>query len=141
MRRITLYLGLSLISLTALLGLGCGGGVGSYGGGGGGGTGIVTSIAITPLNANITTSGMQQYKAVAKDSMGNVVSGAALVWASSDNAVATVDNSGLATAKAVGTTDITASITYSGGIYMTPVTYTSNMAMLNVTTSDAVMGT
>lgn len=141
MHRTTLYLGLSLISLVALLGVACGGGYGgsNYGGGGGGG-GNVTSIAITPVTASITSTGMQQYTAVAKDSMGNVVTGAALVWASSNTATATINNSGLATAKAVGTTNITASITYSGGIYGMNYTYTSNTAMLTVTPRDAVMG-
>lgn len=141
MRRITLYLGLSLISLTALLGLGCGGGGGYGGGGGGGGTGNVMTIAITPTTSSITMTGTQQYTAVAKDANGNVVTGAALVWASSDMAVATVDGNGLATAKAVGSTNITASITYSGGAYGGGFTYTSNTAMLTVTTMDAVMGT
>jgi Bacterial Ig-like domain (group 2) len=143
MRRITVLSGIALVSLAALIPLGCGGGGygSSYGGGGGGGGGTITSIVISPAMASITVGGTQQFTAVAKDSMGNTVTGAALVWASSNTAVATVNNGGLATAKVVGSTGITASITYSGGVYGNPVTYTSNTATLTVTTMDAVMGT
>src|SRR5579863_9946975 len=132
MRRNTILGGLVLVCLVTLIPLGCGGG-GGYGGGGGGGTiptGTITSIAITPTSASIAMGGMEQFKAVAMDANGNTVKNAALLWSSSNTAVATVDNSGLATATAVGSTQITASISYSGGVYGMGVTYTSNMAML-----------
>lgn len=145
MRRFTVLGGLAVISLATLVFIGCGGGGygSSYGGGGGGGipSGTITSIVISPVSASIAVGGTQQFTAVAKDAMGNTVTGAALVWASSDTAVATVNNAGLATAKAAGSAGITASITYSGGVYGMPVTYTSNTAMLTITMADAVMGT
>jgi hypothetical protein len=139
MRKIIAITGLTLISALTLLVYGCGGGGyggGSYGGGGGGGGGgIVTSIVISPATASVAAGGTQQFMAVAKDSNGMVVSGAALTWASSNKAVATIDGNGLATAVAVGSTGISASSGYLG------TTYTSNTATLTVTTSDAVMGT
>lgn len=129
-----------LMVASVLAGLaGCGGGYGSnsYGGGGGGtgGTGAVSMINITPTNASISVGATQQFTATAKDSAGATVTGASLNWASSNTAVATVDNKGLVTAVSVGSTGITASITYMGGVYgNTPVTITSNSATLAVTT-------
>ncbi|HLW75143.1 MAG TPA: Ig-like domain-containing protein [Gammaproteobacteria bacterium] len=143
MRRNTVLGGLVVVCLVTLILLGCGGG-GGYGGGGGGGNippGTITTIAITPTSASVAMGSMQQFKAVAMDANGNTVQNSALVWASSNTAVATVDNSGLATAKAAGSTQITASITYSGGYYGMGITYTSNNAMLTVTAVDTVMGT
>lgn len=131
---------LALLALAA-----CGGGYsGNYGGGGGGGNGIVTNIVIAPGTSALTPGMTQQFMATSKDSGGNVVNGAVLTWASSNTAVATVNSNGLVTAKADGSSSITASITYSGGGGMyggPPVTYTSNMATVSVTGSDMVMGT
>ena len=145
MRRILLSGGLAMVSATALLIYGCGGGgygggSGVYGGGGGtggggGAGGIVTSITISPGNAGISSGGSQQFTAVAKDSSGNTVASPMLSWKSSNTAVATVDQSGLANAVGVGTAGITASSTYLGTVY------TSNTATLTVTLADAVMGT
>ena len=150
MRRILSLTGLTLVSAALLFFLGCGGGGyggSSYGGGGGGGggsTSIVTNIKITPTSAGLKVGGTQQFVATAKDSAGNTVAGAPLTWSSSDTTVVTVNNAGLATAVAPGSANITASITYSsGGVYTTGpgTTYTSNVATINVTMSDAVAGT
>lgn len=134
-------------SMAALLVLvACGGGS-SYGGGGGGGSnGIITNIVISPGSSSIMPGKTQQFMATTKDSNGNTITGATLNWASSNTSVATVNGSGLATAKADGTATITASISYNsnGGIYGgggVPITYTSNMATLKVTGVDSVMGT
>jgi len=74
------------------------------------------------------------------------VTGATLTWASSNTNVAKVNGNGLATAMAAGTTTITASISYNsnGGLYGgggNPITYTSNMATLSVSSAGMVMGT
>ncbi|HEV2322170.1 MAG TPA: Ig-like domain-containing protein, partial [Gammaproteobacteria bacterium] len=117
------------------------------GGGGGGGNTIITQITISPGTASVAKGKTQQYVAVTKDMNGNTVDGSNLLtWSSSNTSVATVNSSGLATAKGIGTTSITASVSYnsSGSIYSgggTPITYTSNMAKLSITASDAVMGT
>ncbi len=126
--------------MAGLMLAGCGGGYGSsYGGGGGGGvsggSGAITMISITPTTSSISVGATQQYTADARDSAGAQVNGATLTWTSSNTAVATVDSNGLATAVTVGGSSITASITYMGGVYgNTPVTITSNSAMLTVTT-------
>lgn len=136
--------GVGLFAALLLTIAGCGGGGGLYGGGGGGGSppsGTITMITISPATATIAVNGTQQYNAVGKDSNGNTVNGATFTWASSNPAVATVNNSGLATGVAAGTTTITASITYNGGIYGMGVTYTSNAATLTVSASGMAMGT
>lgn len=117
---------------------------GGYGGGGNyssGGTGQVATITITPATATIAVNGTQQYTAVAKDSSGNTVTGVTYTWNSSNPAIATINTNGLATGVAVGTSTITASVTYSGGIYGMGVTITSNAATLTVTASAMAVGT
>lgn len=141
MKRLHAYTALTLGAALLLL-QGCGGGGGYGGGGGGGGTGPIVTIAIVPTTATVTINGTQQYMATAKDANGNVISGVSYNWASSNNSIATVDGNGLATGKAAGTAMITASFTYSGGIYgMNGTTITSNSATLTVTAADRVMGT
>ena len=130
------------IGMTAVLLLtaGCGG-VGGYGGGGGGGGGQVATITISPTTSTIAVNGTQQYTAVAKDSNGNTISGVTYMWTSSSNGVATVNSNGLATGVTAGTAMITASVTYTGGIYGMGTTITSNSATLTVSAAGMVMGT
>ncbi|MGH8293291.1 MAG: Ig-like domain-containing protein [Gammaproteobacteria bacterium] len=128
---------LALASLLALTG--CGGG-GLYGGGGGG-SGPVATITIAPATATIAVNGTQQYTAVAKDASGNTVNGVTYTWNSSSPAMATINANGLATGMAAGSSMITASVTYTGGIYGMGVTITSNAATLTVTASAMAMGT
>ena len=132
------YRSMAAALLAGLTLAGCGGGYGSgYGSGGGGSSsgGAVSMINVTPNTATVSVGGTQQFKATAKDSGGNTVTGANLDWKSSNTSVATVDSNGLVSAVAVGSAGITASITYSGGVYgNTPVTITSNAAVFTVTT-------
>lgn len=128
--------GALLVALTLLVAA-CGGsgygGSGYGGGGGGGGTGPVASISITPTSMSVSKGSTQTYTATAKDSGGNTVTGVTYNWASSSPGIAAVNSSGVATADADGTTMITASVTYSGGIYGMNQTITSNSATLTVT--------
>lgn len=128
------------LALGSLLALTACGGVGGYGGGGGG-SGPVATITIAPATATIAVNGTQQYTAVAKDASGNTVSGVTYTWTSSSPAVATINANGMATGVAAGTTTITASVTYSGGIYGMGVTITSNAATLTVTANAMAVGT
>jgi trimeric autotransporter adhesin len=83
----------------------------------------LASIAITPNNASILSDGSQQFTAIGTLDDGTTVNITdEVTWNSSDTGVATINSSGLATAVATGTTNITAS---SGSI-------TSNTAVLNV---------
>lgn len=77
--------------------------------------GPIATITVTPNPASITTTGTQQFTAMAADAAGTTVPGAALTWTSDPPTVATVDASGLATAKGVGDATITA--TAANGVF------------------------
>ena len=71
-------------------------------------TGIVAEVEVQPLQVETDAGGTQQFVAVLRDLHGQIVTGD-VRWASSDEAVATIDQTGLATAIADGATVITAS--------------------------------
>lgn len=68
----------------------------------------VATITITPVAGPLTVGDVKQLTATLKDAAGNVL-GQPVTWTSSSAAVATVSATGLLTAKAAGTTTITAS--------------------------------
>ena len=69
----------------------------------------VSSVAVTPAEANLAALGdTLRLTAEAFDANGSTVTGAEFSWGTSDDAVATVDGSGLVTAVANGTATITA---------------------------------
>ncbi|HEX8710071.1 MAG TPA: Calx-beta domain-containing protein, partial [Pyrinomonadaceae bacterium] len=82
----------------------------------------LTRVEVTPSPATIPVGGSQQFTARGFDQFGNEITGLAFVWESSNTAVATVDQSGLATAIAQGQAIIKAT---SQGV--------SGTATLNVT--------
>jgi uncharacterized protein YjdB len=72
------------------------------------------SVVVTPETHTFTTLGSTlQLAAEARDAGDNPVTGVTFDWSSSDEGVATVDNTGLVTAVSNGTATITA--TASGG--------------------------
>ncbi len=70
----------------------------------------VATIEVTPATATLTAIGhTQQFTAVARNALGDVLPGVAFTWSSSDDAIAGIDPAtGLATAAANGTVTITA---------------------------------
>ncbi len=83
----------------------------------------ISSIAVTPASASISAGATQQFTATATYSDGstaNVSSQAA--WSSSDDAVATVNSTGLATGVAAGSATITASLNGTSGTATLTVT-------------------
>ena len=66
------------------------------------------SVAVSPAEAAIALGDTLRLAAEARDANGHPVEGAEFLWASSDEAVATVDASGLATGVAAGEAAITA---------------------------------
>jgi len=73
----------------------------------------VASISVTPASDTIASFGdTAVYTATPKDASGNALAGRAVVWASSNDTVATVGTTGVVTARHAGTATITAS---SGG--------------------------
>ena len=94
---------LMLLALAAAAG--CGGGSSATGPG----TPVATTIAIAPSGGTLDAVGATlQLGATVKDQSGHAMSGAPVVWSSSDTAVVRVTGAGLATAVRNGTATITA---------------------------------
>ena len=77
-------------------------------------TGIVGDVDVAPLDVTLEPGGTQQYVASVSDLHGNPMA-ANVVWTSSDESVAIVDQSGLATAIGEGTATITATAEFVSG--------------------------
>jgi trimeric autotransporter adhesin len=68
----------------------------------------VGSVTVNPSTQTITDGSTATFNATVKDGQGNQLTGRTVSWDSSDHAVATIDNSGLATSTGPGNTNITA---------------------------------
>ncbi len=83
----------------------------------------VASVAVTPATSSVTLgSGGVQFAAVLKSASGNVLTGQAVTWSSSNTAVATINASGLASTVAAGTATITATSGTASGTAALTVT-------------------
>lgn len=78
-------------------------------------TGIPAQVVVTPASDSVNVGETKQFSASCLDLHGNAVGCPATTWSSSNPAVATVDNTGLATGVSQGTVTITASIGYASG--------------------------
>jgi hypothetical protein len=72
--------------------------------------GIIAQIAVSPEEASISVGGTQQFVATAYDLHGQILASPPLSWSSSGDAVATVDQSGLATGIGGGSATVMAAI-------------------------------
>ena len=96
-------------------------------------TPTLQTITITPSTASIGINQSTNFIATATDSSGNQVSNLSYTWNSSDQTVAIVSNSGLATGLKAGTVQVTASVTTVAATATAAATVvTSNTATLNV---------
>jgi len=68
----------------------------------------VATVAVTPASASVDEGKTVQLTATPKDAAGNPLSGRVVTWTSSNTAAATVNSSGLVTAKLAGAAAITA---------------------------------
>jgi uncharacterized protein YjdB len=68
----------------------------------------IDTIVIAPSSASVDAGQTVQLTAVAKDASGNILTGRAISWSSSNTSIATVSNSGLVTGVAPGIAGITA---------------------------------
>jgi uncharacterized protein YjdB len=73
------------------------------------GQAAVNTITVAPSTASIGVGATQQFAATLKDASNNTLTGRTVVWSSSNNAVAQVSATGLATGLAAGSATITAS--------------------------------
>lgn len=87
---------------------------------------VPTIVAVTPNSLTFTAVGdTVRLSAEVRDQIGRSMEGAAVVWASSDTQVATVDSVGLVTASGNGTGSITAT---AGGVSGTASVTTAQLA-------------
>jgi uncharacterized protein YjdB len=85
----------------------------------------VGSVVLAPLTASVATKGTVQLRATVFDVKGTVVTDRTLTWSSSNTAIATVDASGLVTAKSVvGVVSITATAKPDGVTSAVPAVIT-----------------
>ena len=101
-----------------------------------------TTLTVTPTTAELTALGAtEQLTAEVHDQNGNVMAGAEFSWASSDDAVATVDGSGLVTAADNGTATVTATAGSASGTAAVTVTQVpDSVAVLPVEATIAALG-
>ncbi|HEX6316093.1 MAG TPA: Ig-like domain-containing protein [Gemmatimonadaceae bacterium] len=76
----------------------------------------VATVAVSPTSASPRVGQTVQLSATVKDAGGNVLSGQSVSWSSSAAGVASVSNSGLVTANALGTAMITAASGNKSGV-------------------------
>src|SRR6266581_437947 len=96
----------------------------------------VATVVVLPTAASAPVSGTVQFVAVPLDSTGTALGGRIIVWASSNQAVANVNTSGVATAAATGSTTIAA--TSEGQSGSSAVTVTAGpLPVASVTVSPA----
>jgi uncharacterized protein YjdB len=72
--------------------------------------GPAATVDVSPNSASLRVNGSVQLAAVAHDAAGNLITGRAFTWTSSDTSRATVDSTGLVRAKKAGTVTITATM-------------------------------
>jgi len=70
----------------------------------------VDSVQVTPANPTIAPGATQQFTVAAFDSLGTAVTGASVLWTSTNHNVATVTQAGLARGVGYGTAAITATV-------------------------------
>jgi hypothetical protein len=89
---------------------------------------VATRIEVAPASASITVGGTQQFAAIVHDQYDEVMADEAVVWTSSDEAVATVGVDGLAAGVGAGEATITATAGASSGngvLAVAPVAYSA----------------
>ena len=68
----------------------------------------VATVTVSPASATLDIGATSQLSATTRDANGNVLTGRVVTWTSANTAIATVSATGLVTAKAGGTTQVTA---------------------------------
>ena len=70
---------------------------------------VARSITVTPSNPTLATDATEQFEATVRDQFDNEMTGVAVTWSCSDEAVGEIDDAGLFTALTAGMATITAS--------------------------------
>jgi uncharacterized protein YjdB len=99
----------------------------------------VASVTVAPASATVSVGSTQQLTATTRDAGGNVLTGRAVTWSSSNTSVATVSASGLVTAQAGGTATITATSEGKSGTASITVNGSSAVATVGVAPATATV--
>ena len=95
----------------------------------------VTQVIVTPPAATTLVGQTVQLSATPEDASGNPLSGRAVLWATSQTNVATVDGNGLVSALAAGTATITATSEGRSGTAALTVTVAPPVPVATVSVS------
>lgn len=99
--------------------------------------GAAEEVVVTPGAPTLEALGATvQLSATVRDAFGNELAGSTVAWASDDDAIVSVDAAGLATAEAVGSAQVTATLAGGGPTGGTTVTVEQVPAGVVVTPSD-----
>ena len=99
----------------------------------------VASIDVTPAIGAVNVGQTLQLTATPRDASGEVLSGRAVIWTSSDSAVGAIDANGLVAALAVGSVTITASV--GGQSNTATITVHADLSVSTGSLTDGVVGT
>jgi alpha-tubulin suppressor-like RCC1 family protein len=91
----------------------------------------VSTVTVTPSASTIAPGETVQLQAATKDADGSTLTGRAITWSSSDNAVATASTTGVVTGIANGSATITASVDGQSGAAVITVTTTLTFAAVS----------
>ena len=97
----------------------------------------VATVTLSPASATVAVGASQQFTATLRDGSGNVLTGRAITWTSSNSGVATVSGSGLVGASSAGSTVITATSEGQSGTATVTVTAPPPAPVATVTLSPA----
>jgi hypothetical protein len=83
---------------------------------------VVTTVTVSPSSASIAVGATVSLQATVKDQNGNVMTGQAVTWSTSNSAIASVNASGVVTGASAGTATITATSSGKSGTSALTVT-------------------
>ena len=95
-----------------------------------------TTVSVTPSDVGLAVGESAQLTAEVRDQNGRVMTGAAVIWSSSDAAVATVTSAGLVRAVGAGTATIAATAGQASGSVEVAVSPAPEPTTVSVTPSD-----
>jgi hypothetical protein len=97
------------------------------------GPAAVASVSVDPPTASLIVGATQAFTATTKDASGSTLTGRTVAWSSSDQSIASVSSSGVATAAGAGTATVTA--TSEGKTGSAAVTVSAAVATVSLTLS------
>ena len=101
----------------------------------------VKKIIVTPSNPSVILHDSTQLSATTEDSAGNVLTGRVVTWSSSDTTTATIDGTGTATGKKIGSATITAtSGNASSNVTLTVQAVPINAVVISPQSSNLLVG-